>query len=949
MKHEELMKIETLDKLIVEMKRKNLTLPSLESSVVKKFKPLSVNQIYQLLKQCGASLGYELDNENLYYLMNDSRVNLVLATAGAGKTFSICVKILRSILLQGKNPNKVCVLSFSKKSVEDIKLRIESTMRGFNMVCRRFDIYLDNSEIPNVRSLNSLTYSIVDQFSDKFGIANLKIADDIMVREVMSQVIKSCEKDTGKFRATDNMVPDIVSLYNLLNETLEDVEDYAEHSYIKGNNLTVDLVKRMIGSFKSLMKIKGLVTHSDTGKMILDLAEVDEDFKKQLSVFYDLVVVDEIQDVSEATFRIIKLLVGDKNELWGVGDGDQSIYKFKGSRSDNCELFAQEYSDAVLSHLTLNRRCGDNILEMGRIILENTPNRKGVMPRALKKGGRVTHHIYSNKITPLENLVLKLSKEDKGKLGDYCISFRKNFSAFYIVNMLLEVGIPFQIRDDFRPGEDLFSRSIGDALALMRSPSNVNLISRTLFKISGISKQPPLEMVNKVLGKNYKRNDLYNNDIVGRYYEECMELEDCYYFYELPEKYFSVRQNNLDFDRQMKELEELSGEVRRGVMLTQLTPKIKRILDKNYWNFTKKHVNFPEELEEMVLKDLTREMTYVEYKHMKGDQEERIKRYITKGMGVQLSTMHALKGLEFREVHLIELDSTNMPMINNSGSDQEILEDLCEEMRLLYVAVTRAKESLHMYWSSVEPSPFMPMVNEYNDRMKQVLVEAKEKDLVLEVPGFNAVSDKIELDFKEYKEEYKEEEFEVGTGLELEQVDSEFELELELELDEKILNGELSTGEEDLKDEESEITEIENVDLYLGSEDDVDVKDVDGGDLILEYGEEILGFDEDLINNGELDLSIDNSNTVEEHTDKKEVESIDKINNNANQKNTKERVSKLLTKILTEKEISTLPKYNVEDIMEEELERLHPRDDFVEIKEGEALRNILGLICKDIM
>lgn len=953
--HEKVMSAKSLDSLVIEMKKRGLTLPSMDKSVVKKFKPLTVNQIYQLLKQCCVALGYDIDNENLYYLMNDARIVLVLATAGSGKTFSICIKILIKILLQGMNPNKVCILSFSKKSVGDIKLRIESTMRSFNIVCRRFDIYLDSSEVPNVRSLNSLTYNIVDQFSDKFGLAKLRIADDSVVKEVMGNAIKSCERDTGKFKASDSMVPDMVSLYNLLNETLEDVEDYKDHSYIINNNLTVELVNRIMNSYKALMKIKGLVTHSDTGKMILDLAEVDEEFKYKLSEFYNLVVVDEIQDVSEATFRIIKLLVGDDNELWGVGDGDQSIYKFKGSRPNNCQLFSKEYKDAITCHLTLNRRCGDNILEMGRIILKNTPGRKGEMPRALKKGGKVTHHMYSNQLEPIEDLVLKLSKEDKTNLGDYCIAFRRNFSAFYIVNLLLENGIPFQVRDDFRPGEDLFSRSIGDALALLRSPSNIPLIARALFKISGVSKQPPLNMLNKVLGKKHKRNDLYDMEIVKFYYEECMELEDCDYFYELPEKYFNIRQGNDDFEEKMESLKNLSREVSKGAMLYEVVPKVKELLDKNYWYSTKKYVNFPDELEDMVMKDMSREMSYIAYKHLKGEQEERIKRYTVKGMGVQLSTMHTLKGLEFKEVHIIELDSTNMPMVNNKGSDKEILDDISEEMRLLYVAVTRAKESLHMYWSSVEPSSLLPLVEEYNSSIGRTEAHSL-KGLELELDGFNpgTSNESIDLRFEEYDKK-KKNVIEIDNELELEELDLGDTSQLDLTQPEggglDLIQAE---EEESEQPEDSDLIQPNGLDLIQPN--DLDLTQSESLDLI-QTDEEVV----DLIQKNEEDNGLDliQKNEVEElNLIQPEVNNTSLIQSEKdstdNESSSPERtanvkVSRLLNKILTEKEIRVLPRYNIPEIEEEELNILHPREDFVEIKEGEALRNILGLICKEIM
>ena len=568
---------------------------------------------------------------------------------------------------------------------------------------------------------------------------------------------------------------------------------------------------------------------------------------------------------------------------------------------------------------------------MGRVVLRSMPTRKGEMPRAVKKGGTVTHHKYTSPLDSVEQIVSKLVKEDKRELGNYCIAFRRNFSAFYVVNILLEAGIPFQIRDDFRPGEDLFSRSLNDAMALMRSPSNIPLITRTVYKVSSVGRIPPVDMVNEVLGKKYQTRDLYDTDILEEYYDECMELEDCDFFYELPIKYFNVRKSAEELVvKQFEKLEGISNRLKKGKSLKEVVPEIKEMLDQGYWNNTKNFVSFPQELEDMIMKDAMRDMTYVEYKHMKNEQEERIRKYIANGMGVQLSTMHTLKGLEFREVHVLELDNTNMPMINNRGNEAEILEDIEEEMRLLYVAVTRAEEHLHMYWSASEPSAFLPMVEEYNKTTKQSskAVGYVEGELIL-----SEVEAKLDLDFKEYDE---------GA--------------MDLVLDKEVLDT-LILDEEPQDKQELQDTQDQQDSLIL-AEDTQDQQDsliLDEGSqdsLILDEGsqdqQDSLILDQDsLILDGGLQ---DSQDSLILDKDQQDTLIQDEESTTTNVRGgVEERVSMLLNKMITEKEVSVLPVYRSNEMEEKELNEIHPREDFVEIKEGEALRSILGLICKDIM
>lgn len=679
--------------LIKHMIDEGLTSPSNSKGYFETFKKLSSAQIYQLILRCGkqARLDYSYSNEPIYYLMRDARIILVSATAGAGKTTLTCNKVDREIRFIGRNPRRVCMLSFNNDSVNDMKRKMLQVIETNNLVTRQYGIYLDEKAIPNIRSLNSLTYNLMDQYKEYWHISRIDIITGEEAIIEMSKTLNALSVDIPEIMVSEDLISNCLAIYDLLNETCSTIQNIHNMSAVIDTGLSVEILEKIIDSYSAKLHIKGKFHHSDTARMILQRCEEDESFRKVVENLFDLIVVDELQDISESVFRLIKIMVNTKNRLIAIGDGDQSIYGFKGARPDTCYKFKDDFPEAELCTLSVNRRCAENILNYAKEVIKGIKNRIPQDLKSIREGGNVLINYYSDNNEIIDYLANYLSSVPKEQLGRMCIGFRKNVTCYYITQKLMEHGIPFRVRPDMMPGADKLSGHLKGLFSILKSPSNISLALTHLYKITPLKK----------LSDNDRKKLVEGLDIY-------MEENDLEYFYEIPAELLPLRNyKKSEYLEAIEIIEKASNLLRRRGTMKQVLDLIYPLFEKYFWNFTRAVSSFQPELEDMVRSIHSQDETYIEFQYRRKEMEDRIKRYMDKGYGIKLSSFHSLKGLEFDEVFLIELDANNLPLIKCSDNvtDEELTNLVNEEMRLFYVAITRAKNKLHTFWSNVNISP----------------------------------------------------------------------------------------------------------------------------------------------------------------------------------------------------------------------------------------------------
>ena len=384
------------------------------------------------------------------------------------------------------------------------------------------------------------------------------------------------------------------------------------------------------------------------------------------------ILVDEFQDINQLQYDIVRLLAAPEDNLFIVGDDDQSIYRFRGARPEIMLHFEQDYPAAKRVLLDVNYRCSRLIVEGACRVIENNKQRFSKKIRANnQEGPPILHHRFRDQEAEYECVIdkIKTYREKGGSYRDIAVLFRTNTQPRKLVEELISEGIPFRMRDAL---PNLYDHWIvRDIFAYLHMAQDMKqgMVKRSDF----------LQVMNRP--KRY----------LGR---ECLESEISW---EALLAWYD------DKPWVCERIEKLEKDLK---LCSHLSPTgalhyIRNII--GYEEYLKEYADYkgrkPEELFGILdeLKELSSGFkTLAEWEaHIVMIRTELLKQAREREQntdGVALSTMHSSKGLEYRIVFIIDANEGITP-------HRRVLfeEDMEEERRLFYVAMTRAKELLYIF------------------------------------------------------------------------------------------------------------------------------------------------------------------------------------------------------------------------------------------------------------
>ena len=385
------------------------------------------------------------------------------------------------------------------------------------------------------------------------------------------------------------------------------------------------------------------------------------------------ILVDEFQDINQLQYDIVRLLAAPEDNLFIVGDDDQSIYRFRGARPEIMLHFEQDYPAAKRVLLDVNYRCSRLIVEGACRVIENNKQRFSKKIRANnQEGPPILHHRFRDQEAEYECVIdkIKTYREKGGAYRDIAVLFRTNTQPRKLVEELISEGIPFRMRDAL---PNLYDHWIvRDIFAYLHMAQDMKqgMVKRSDF----------LQVMNRP--KRY----------LGR---ECLESE--YISWEALLAWYD------DKPWVCERIEKLEKDLK---LCSHLSPTgalhyIRNII--GYEEYLKEYADYkgrkPEDLFGILdeLKELSSGFkTLAEWEaHIAVIRAELLKQAREREQntdGVALSTMHSSKGLEYRIVFIIDANEGITP-------HRRVLfeEDMEEERRLFYVAMTRAKELLYIF------------------------------------------------------------------------------------------------------------------------------------------------------------------------------------------------------------------------------------------------------------
>lgn len=561
----------------------------------------------------------------------------VLAGPGSGKTFVIVQRIYHLITSQGADPAHILVITFTKAAAMEMQERFRRLMgEKFQPVW--------------FGTFHAVFYHILRQSAQYRGYT-------IITETEKRKLIRDIMHNHRRF------------VY-LQEEDVEEIITVISRYKIKGADSAPEIQKMkredflfLFEEYQNWLREFSKFDFDDLLTECLRLLQTDRESLSKWQAQFCAILVDEFQDISPMQYEIIKLLAAPENNLFIVGDDDQSIYGFRGASPDSMQRFLSDFPEAARILLNVNFRCHGGIVEAaGKVIGENA-NRipKEIVSRHEEgEGLKICETASADKLKEAVVCALKRERREKNLEGCAMIC-RTNLECGIWAQTLKEAGIPFALRE--RPKNQFSHFVIQDICAYLELGQGNE--ERRHF----------LRVMNRPV--RYMKRDSLPREQVRR--EELIR-----YYTETPFIQEKVKKLYRDIGNLAGKRVHLQIHYIRKVIGYDGYLREKYSAEKAE-EFIKKGETFEE---------FSKNFSSVQdmFQYMR-EYAQTIREPAKEREGIQLMTIHASKGLEFVKVFLPECNEGKLP--SEQAKTQEQME---EERRMFYVAMTRAKNGLYLFY-----------------------------------------------------------------------------------------------------------------------------------------------------------------------------------------------------------------------------------------------------------
>ncbi|QST02903.1 UvrD-helicase domain-containing protein (plasmid) [Pontibacillus sp. ALD_SL1] len=597
---------------------------------------------------------------------------LILAGAGSGKTKTLTHR-MEHLLQQGIDPSTILAVTFTQKAAEEMRERVTATVgeeaseklwvMTFHALCTRI-LREDISLLP--------------PFTDQFNVLETQDA-----RKVMKATIESLGHDPK------SVTPSGMGYYvSLLKNEMVDLETFQNfepsNAYINWPK-TREIIHQKIPPEKRILiadvykayqeelERRDAVDFDDLLMHTLRaLLENPETLRKWQERFL-YVMIDEYQDTNQVQYTLTKLLALPQNNLVVVGDDAQSIYAFRGSDIRNILHFDDDFPEAKVVKLEENYRCAPAILKAANEVISLNTSQRPKRLFTSKEGGDLLGYYHAhNERDEARFIVHEIQRElEKGRsYRDFAILFRTNQQAEAVTTAFMKMSLPFRLANAVPLLERNEFKDFHSYLKLLQNPDQWGSVCKMCNKPNRFIRNETLETI-------YIRSLQQEKP-----WYDVLDLENA-------EERVLKSWGDIFLSKQSR-----IGKVPLTVIMGEVlldTGYLQELFDGMDEGGEESYVYVCECLNLIFLLE-TRSENHLYPKEMLHHlrRRELLEEKLDEN-AIQVMTIHAAKGLEFPVVFIIGLEEGIFPHLKSSEGDP-----LEEERRLFYVAVTRAKEKLHL-------------------------------------------------------------------------------------------------------------------------------------------------------------------------------------------------------------------------------------------------------------
>ncbi len=617
---------------------------------------------------------------------------LILAGAGSGKTKVLTTKVAYLIEEKNIDPNNILAITFTNKAAKEMKERI------FNLIGNKA-FYIQ------ISTFHSFGLKILKENCELLGYSkNFTILDSDDSLSIIKKIMKELNIDLNKYNP--KAIKNVIS--NNKNEIINP-EDYSKYVVTPFDEISLEVYKK----YEKNLKINNALDFDDL--LILPL-KLFKEYPNVLMKYQDkfkYIFIDEYQDTNEPQYILSKMISAKYRNITVVGDADQAIFTWRGANYKNILNFEKDYKDAKVVLLEENYRSTKTILNAANDVIKHNKIRKEKnLWTKNEEGNKIIYYKAfdekdeSNYVT---NEIKKLI-QDGVSLNDICVLYRANAQSRTVEESFLTNNIPYNIVGSYA----FYNRKeIKDLIAYLKliynNKDDVSLLRIINYPKRGIGSKAIENLVIEAnsLGKSIFEVIKGGKELeFKKIIEEIKNQESHLTLTELIDlvlektkiKESLVNEKTLEADIRLENLEEFKS-IAKSLEINEGIVSLGELLD---------------------MLSLVSDVS-----EQKNDNNEK----------VTLMTIHSVKGLEYDYVFLVGVEEGLFPHSNSLESNDE----LEEERRLCYVAITRAKKKLYLInarsrilygkISSNVPSRF---INEINEEYIESIGKKEEKSVFKE-------------------------------------------------------------------------------------------------------------------------------------------------------------------------------------------------------------------------
>lgn len=631
---------------------------------------------------------------------------LIIAGAGAGKTKTLTTKIAYLIEEEHVSPYNILAITFTNKAAKEMKDRLYLLVGS------------DASKL-QVSTFHSFGLKLLRENYETLGYdKNFVIMDSDDSLTVVKKILKDMDLDPKIYnpRAIRNKIS------SCKNEMMSPkaYERYAISDYEK-------IVQQVYEKYETKLQRNNSVDFDDLLLLPIELFKNNPETLDKYQDLYKYLLIDEYQDTNEAQYILTKLLCAKHRKITCVGDDSQSIYSFRGANYKNILNFEKDYQDAKTILLEENYRSTSTILDAANQVIKNNLQRKDKNLWTNRGvGEKIKYYRAYNERDEAQYVIRKVKElVNRGtEYQDISVLYRTNAQSRVLEEEMLKENLPYRVIGSFY----FYSRKeIKDLIAYLRlihnSKDNVSLLR--------VINTPKRGIGLKTIENLTEQADLNGTSI----YEAISSGKE------------------LEFKSTIEKLKLLSDEL-------TLTELIDKVLDasglraeleaeksleaevrlENLEEFKSITKSFEEREGLISLEDFLLEISLI------SDVEE----YKDDPNRISLMTVHSVKGLEFNHVFVVGMEEGIFPHMNSLMENSE----LEEERRLCYVAITRAKDDLHLVNARRRTLFGKEQINPVSRFISEIPADLMESNVKDEIPQKVEKIDKKEV-FREDAVDYQ--------------------------------------------------------------------------------------------------------------------------------------------------------------------------------------------------